>query len=98
MGTPEAGYGEAVQWPLATSLADATPVDDLLGEGGSIRCGIIDGEDAQALVAAATAATTLTPWVSDGKQYLVTFRPLLVDELGCPPTAVDPNATPIAKG
>jgi hypothetical protein len=74
-----------IEWPLSTPLPEATPVTDLIGPDQNLRCGVIEGEDAAQLVKAAEQANTLTPWMSEGNAYLLTFRPLLPDESGCPP-------------
>ena len=64
-------------WPLEASLAT-------FGEDGDLaRCGVVDGEDFDAVHAAAQQANQLTPWRSDGDRYLLSFRPLLPDESGC---------------
>jgi hypothetical protein len=86
-----------MDWPLATPLTEATPVTDLLGSARNLRCGVITGEDAATLVAAARQANILTPWVSQGNRYFVTFRPLLPDETGCPPRPAGMEATPVAS-
>lgn len=72
---------EPVQWPLAGSLADfGHPSQDRQGA----RCGVVDGLDAQTLLADAQRANQLTPWVSNGARFSLLFRPLLPDETGCP--------------
>lgn len=101
-GTPSPGDEELVQepidWPLAVSIADATPATGLIGPEDPTRCGILEGEDAATLLAAAAQANTLTPWVSGDTSYILTFRPLLPDETGCPPQSGVPGATPVAAG
>jgi hypothetical protein len=101
-GTPYPGDEELVQepitWPLAMPIADATPATGLIGPEDPTRCGILEGEDAATLLAAAAQANTLTPWVSGDTSYFLTFRPLLPDETGCPPQSGVPGATPVAAG
>jgi hypothetical protein len=49
-----------------------------------LGCVTATGDEARAVVAAARAATSLTPWVTDdGARWAVTFRPLLPHESGC---------------
>jgi hypothetical protein len=69
-----------IAWPLDTSLTSITrpydgPFDDL-----EALCAALDGEDAAKLVTALEGANQLTPWESDGVQYLLSVRPLLPDE------------------
>lgn len=65
-------------WPL-TDQPLAT-----FGEQREVaRCGVLDGHDAQTVLDDAAETNQLTPWVSDGKRYVLTFRPLLPDESGC---------------
>jgi hypothetical protein len=77
-------HQQSVDWPLAEGLAtfgdDANSIDDL---GGLERCGVVGGDDWTAVHELAASANALTPWVSDGTRYGITFRPLLPDETGC---------------
>jgi hypothetical protein len=66
-------------WPLSTPLADFGV--DVAGVG--LRCGVVDGEDQADVLALARRANQLTPWVSEGLEFGLTFRPLLPDESGC---------------
>jgi hypothetical protein len=70
---------ELVQWPLDEGLADfgapAAP--------GGYRCGVVEGSNWGAVLAAATSANALTPWADAGERYSILFRPLLPDETGC---------------
>jgi hypothetical protein len=50
---------------------------------GATGCVTASGKEATAVLAAAKAANQLTPWTSGGKQWSVSFRPLLPDETGC---------------
>jgi hypothetical protein len=86
-----------LEWPLSTPLTEATPTTDLFGSAQNFRCGVIAGEDAATLVAAAQQANALTPWVSEGTSYLVSFRPLLPDETGCPPRNPEIEASPVTS-
>jgi hypothetical protein len=68
------------EWPLAEPLASfGEPLEDQ----SDIRCGVVDGEELRALRPLAEKANQLTPWVSEGKDYHLVFRPLLLDESGC---------------
>jgi hypothetical protein len=67
-------------WPLDDQpLASFGTAD----ENDFARCGVLDGHDATTVLDEARQANQLTPWVSEGKRYLLTFRPLLPDESGC---------------
>jgi hypothetical protein len=68
------------EWPVTESLAT---FGEPLKDHQDIRCGVVDGDDFQALRPLAEGANQLTPWVSDGKEYHLVFRPLLPDESGC---------------
>ncbi|WP_412746399.1 hypothetical protein [Krasilnikovia sp. MM14-A1004] len=46
-------------------------------------CLTVTGAEAQTVLAAAAKANANTPWVSDGQQWRVSFRPLLPDETSC---------------
>jgi hypothetical protein len=69
-----------VDWPIATklrSLGEPVAWDD------RTRCAIVDGDDWDAIRAAAEGANQLSPW-SDGRtERSIAFRPLLPDESGC---------------
>jgi hypothetical protein len=72
-----------IAWPLATPLASlGGPVPTQLA-GGPTRCGVVSGADLRLLLSSAAHANQLSPWVSDGKRFGLTFRPLLPDESGC---------------
>jgi hypothetical protein len=86
-----------MDWPLSTPLTDATPITDIFGSAQNFRCGIITGADTTPLLQAARQANVLTPWVSEGARYFLTFRPLLPDETGCPPRQPEPTASPVAS-
>ncbi len=81
-----------VDWPLARPLQDA-PLMDLPAASPTPRCGVIEGDDAERLLPAIENSNTLTPWVSEGEEFRLSFRPLLPDEQGCPPRS-DLDATP----
>jgi len=69
-----------IAWPLDTSLDSvAQPYDGPFGELETL-CTALDGEDATEVVTALEGANQLTPWESDGTQYLLWVRPLLPDE------------------
>ena len=64
-----------VQWP-----GPALPGEQL---GEELGCVAMSGEQMAVVLAAAATATTITPWVSAGSRWNVSFRPLLPDETGC---------------
>jgi hypothetical protein len=99
-GTPEPGSAEnqpPMDWPLSTPIAETLPITDLFGPDMQFNCGVITGEDAARLLAAAQQANVLTPWVSEGNSYILWIRPLLPDETGCPPSGPASGATPEAS-
>jgi hypothetical protein len=63
----------------------AWPGPALPGEAltGAVTCVTASGDAATKVLAAAKRANQATPWTSGGKQWLLTFRPLLPDEAGC---------------
>lgn len=70
---------DPMPWPLSARLADfGEPIPP-----GEMRCGVVEGEDWDALHGSATAANQLTPWTDAGDRYSILFRPLLPDEGGC---------------
>ncbi|WNV74591.1 hypothetical protein [Geodermatophilus sp. DSM 44513] len=65
-------------WP-----GPALPGEPLPG-GLGLSCVTARGAEAEAVLAAAAGATTLTPWVAgDGGRWTLTLRPLLPHETGC---------------
>jgi hypothetical protein len=72
-----------VTWPLATPLAAfGAPIPTPLA-GGPTRCGVVDGPDLLKLLRKVEVANELSPWVSEGRRFALSFRPLLPDESGC---------------
>ena len=67
-------------WPLQTPLAAFGEASKNLPD---TRCGVVGGGDLRTLLVAAQTSNQLTPWTSDGIEYLLTFRPLLPDEHSC---------------
>jgi hypothetical protein len=68
------------EWPLAGPLTTfGRPARHLPGA----RCGAVQGDDARRVLSVARRANQLTPWVSRGRSFGVTFRPLLPEEQGC---------------
>jgi hypothetical protein len=63
----------------------AWPGPALPGESLNTTTGCVtaSGDAAAAVLAAAKKANQITPWTSGGKQWSITFRPLLPDETGC---------------
>ncbi len=53
------------------------------GAGLGLSCVAVSGDAVRQLMQAARSANVATPWASGGKQWTVTFRPLLPDESGC---------------
>lgn len=68
--------------PEATWPGPALPGEPL-GSRPDLRCVTVTGDDLAVVLEAAEAANTMTPWVSDGERWFVTFRPLLPDESTC---------------
>jgi hypothetical protein len=67
----------AVPWP-----GPALP-GDTLGEGTELGCVAVSGAELAPVLAAAAKANAATAWSSAGKQWSLTFRPLLPGENGC---------------
>lgn len=67
----------AVPWP-GPALPGAP-----MGEGLELGCVAVSGADLAPVLAAARTANTTTAWSSGGKQWAVTFRPLLPEETDC---------------
>ena len=56
-----------------------TPLDE-----PGVTCVTATGSQATTVLTAARSANQFTPWTTpDGRQWWVTFRPLLPDETGC---------------
>jgi hypothetical protein len=72
---------QPVDWPLGTPLGQLGDPTDMLGPDA--RCAIVGGEEWTQVHDLAADANQLTPWVSGGARYAVSFRPLLPDEPGC---------------
>jgi hypothetical protein len=66
-----------VAWP-----GPALPGDPL-GNFAELRCVTVTGGDVAAVLGAAAQANQLTPWVSEGQRWFITFRPLLPEESSC---------------
>ncbi|WP_229072674.1 hypothetical protein [Actinoplanes sp. DH11] len=69
--------GKPIDWP-----GPALPGEQL-DKNVDVRCVVASGAGKDDVWAAAEKANQQTPWVSGGKQWSVTFRPLLPDESGC---------------
>jgi hypothetical protein len=83
---PDAALGASVaDWPLDTPLATfGGPVAN-----GTLRCGIVDGADADVLRPALDAANQLTQWVQDpstSAAFGLTVRPIIAGENPCAET------------
>jgi hypothetical protein len=73
----------ALLQPEAAWPGPALPGEPLPGGPGP-SCVVARGGEADAVLAAAASATTLTPWVvADGSRWMLTLRPLLPHETGC---------------
>jgi hypothetical protein len=71
---------QPVEWPLSVPLDSFGDKDPNLAD---TRCGVVSGEDLDALLPLAQSANELTPWVDDGSTHGLIFRPLLPDEHTC---------------
>ncbi|EFC85909.1 hypothetical protein [Parafrankia sp. EUN1f] len=73
--------------PATGTGVPAWPGPSLPGEPfGSLTrttCATVSGDQARELLAVARTAVSTTRWTSDGRQWMVRFRPLLPDETGC---------------
>ncbi|MGR6965699.1 hypothetical protein ACU610_14660 [Geodermatophilus sp. URMC 61] len=70
-------------WPGPALPGEPLPGGPLTG-GAGLSCVVARGAEADAVLAAAASATTLTPWVADdGSRWTLTLRPLLPHETGC---------------
>jgi hypothetical protein len=74
---PNLSAPTAVPWP-----GPALP-GEVLSTGVDLGCVTVTGQQATAVLAAAATANAMTPWTSGGKQWSVSFRPLLPDETDC---------------
>jgi hypothetical protein len=54
-----------------------------MGEGLELGCVTVSGGEVAPVLAAARSANANTAWSSGGKQWAVTFRPLLPEENDC---------------
>jgi hypothetical protein len=78
----------ALLQPEAAWPGPALPGEPLPGgplpDRAALSCVVARGAEADAVLAAAASATTLTPWVAgDGSRWTLTLRPLLPHETGC---------------
>lgn len=69
-----------VEWPLDDPLASFGKPDPNLTD---TRCGVVSGADLEELLPLAQSANELTPWLSEGTEHALVFRPLLPDEHTC---------------
>ncbi len=70
-------------WPLATPLADLGEPFPLSELSPDARCAVVEGTEAERLLAELERANQLTPWESEGALFTLYPRPLLPDETGC---------------
>ena len=78
-GDPELPQ-QAIEWPLDTPLS---ALGEPLENDPQTRCGVVSGNEFDAVYAAAQTANQLTPWKSGDARYRLILRPLLPDEHGC---------------
>jgi hypothetical protein len=71
---------EPIDWPLDTPLSSFGEPDANLTD---TRCAVVSGADLEELLPLAQTANQLTPWMSDGTEHALVFRPLLPDEHTC---------------
>jgi hypothetical protein len=86
-GAPQDDQGlgqEPIAWPLDTPLGGFGETHPDLFQGE--RCGVVTGDDLEALRPLLAQANSLTPWTDDDAAFGIGIRPLLPDETGCPPT------------
>jgi hypothetical protein len=91
---PDPAYVQPeVPWPGPALPGEPLPSGPLtpgvlprgpLPGGPVLSCVVARGAEADAVLAAAASATTLTPWTAgDGSRWSLTLRPLLPHETGC---------------
>lgn len=75
------GGGE-IDWPLGEPIASfGGPLEGYYEPPFLlVRCGIVEGDDLEAILAAARGASEGTAWLSEGERYTLVLRPLLPDE------------------
>lgn len=73
----EPGVANTKPWPLPVSF------DELVEVFEGWKCGIFDGNDAQALLSFFGSANQATTWDLDAVEYRLIGRPLLPGESGC---------------
>lgn len=62
------------EWPLATAPATT---------GGNFPCTLVTGDDVGTLLGALERANALTPWIIDGVDRSMAFRPVVPGQPGC---------------
>lgn len=67
-------------WPLSQ---DPASFGDPVENAENTRCGVLQGEDLDAMLKAAQRANTNTIWTFENREYNAYFRPMLPDETGC---------------
>ena len=77
---PNEDPGTSIGWPLDTPLSElGEPFEQLQ----AARCFVLEGQEFADVMSLLSGATTITRWTSDGEEYILHVRPLLVDEDGC---------------
>ena len=79
---PWVASGEGEQ-PVATDWPGPALPGEPMSDGVKMGCVTVTGAELDKVLAAGAKANQNTPWTSGGKQYSLTFRPLLPDETGC---------------
>jgi len=69
-----------LKWPLATPMAKFGETSAAMVD---YRCGVVEGEELQQMLASAAGANQLTNWVDGKDRANLIFRPQLPNETGC---------------
>jgi hypothetical protein len=79
---PPEGLPE-IEWPLETPIPEFGVSEMGLSPIPSQRCGVVEGRQLRAFLAAAEGASEYTPWVSGGERFGVIVRPLFPADPDC---------------
>lgn len=69
--------------PELPQVEMAWPLGHPPATSGSPPCGLVEGDDVGALLAALARANSRTPWLVDGARQSLAFRPVLPGQPGC---------------
>jgi hypothetical protein len=83
LARPYVSAGDLPKPPAAVAWPGPALPGDYLNEDTKLGCVCATGAEATKLTDAAAKANAATPWSSGGKQWSVTFRPMLPDETDC---------------